>query len=93
MGRLSDAAFGGKTYEPARDFRRLSGQLGDVFHLMKDGQWRTLHQISLCCGGSEASCSSRLRDLRKAKYGSHIVLRKSLGNGLFEYRLVVNEKA
>ena len=84
-------AFDGETYSPKRDFIRLDGQLGRVFNLMKDGQWRTLNEISDAVGGSEASCSSRLRDCRKIRYGSHTVSRWHVGNGLYKYRLVVNQ--
>ena len=87
-----EKAFTGETYEPERDFIRLSGQLRKVYSLMSDGKWRTLRQISDICGGSEAAVSARLRDLRKVKYGVHTVLREHVGDGLFMYRLLVNEE-
>jgi putative component of toxin-antitoxin plasmid stabilization module len=31
--------------------------------------------------------SARVRDLRKAKYGAHIVDRRYVGHGVWEYRL------
>lgn len=82
-------AFDGATYEPKRDYARLSGQLLKVKNLMSDGQWRTLAQIRDHTGGSEAAISARLRDLRKEKYGNHTVDRESLGDGLFRYRLIL----
>lgn len=84
-----EKAFDGETYEAERDYFRLDGQLGRVFHLMKDGKWRTIPDIVEDTGGSPQSVSARLRDFRKRKYGSHIVERKSLGGGLFTYRLTV----
>jgi hypothetical protein len=81
-------AFDGRTYEWRRDHVRLDKQLGRVFQFMQDGHWHTLAEIMLTVNGSEAAISARIRDLRKPKYGSHTVERKSLGGGLFAYRLV-----
>jgi len=39
-------------------------------------------------GGSEASVSARLRDLRKAKFGAHTIERQRVSAGLFRYRMV-----
>lgn len=95
--RPSPPLFDGKTYEPARDEIRLSGQLARVFNCMKDGRYRTLSEIqrALSCQGlmvkdSEAGISARLRDLRKSKWGSHIVNRRRRGAGLWEYQVIVN---
>jgi len=81
-------AFDGETYEPDQDHTRLKGQLWNVFQLMSDGQWRTLSEIAESAGGSEASVSARLRDLRKDKYGAREVERKRVNGGLYTYRLV-----
>lgn len=81
-------AFDGETYEPAEDHARLKGQLWRVFQLMSDGKWRTLAEISEDAGGTEASVSARLRDLRKEKYGSREIERERVSGGLFRYRLV-----
>jgi hypothetical protein len=89
-------AFSGETYKPERDFVRLSGQLGRVFDVMKDGRWRTLTQIANQIYYSrtghldtEAAISARLRDLRKEAHGGHTVERRYVANGLHEYRLIV----
>lgn len=82
-------AFDGKTYEPERDHERLKGQLSRVYNLMRDGRWRTLDEIASQARGSVPAVSARLRDLRKAKYGSHVVGRESVGRGLFRYKLEV----
>lgn len=86
--------FDGKTYEKDRDQVRLSGQLGKVYDLMRDGEWRTLRQIRDVIGSaSETSVSARLRDLRKRRFGSHQVARKEAPGmkGLFLYRLGTTE--
>lgn len=84
---IPQRAFDGKTYEPSKDCERLKGQLARVFDLMSDGKWRTLAEIKSEAGGSEASVSARLRDLRKPKYGSRQVEAKRVAQGLFQYRL------
>lgn len=80
----------GATYEHARDAQRLNDQQQRVWDAMKDGAWRTLAQIHAMTGDPEASISARLRDFRKPRFGSHGVPRRHVGDGLFEYRLVIN---
>lgn len=86
--------FDGATYDKSKDGERLTGLMGRVHALMSDDQWRTLAQIVTECGGTEASVSARLRDLRKDKfkkrYPSENVVRRRVenGNGLHEYRVV-----
>jgi hypothetical protein len=56
---------------------------------MADGEWHTLKELSTITGASEASCSARLRDFRKPKFGGHTVDRRRVlnGNGLHIYRI------
>lgn len=81
--------FDGETYDPVLDHATLTGQLLNVYNTMKSGLWYTLHDLSAATGGSEASVSARLRDLRKDKFGSFIVDRKrsQVHRGLWYYRL------
>lgn len=85
--------FDGKTYKPRKDGKRLTTLMGKVYALMNDGKWRTLAKISQQCGGTEASVSARLRDLRKdkfqSKYPNNGVERKRhpQSDGLFVYRM------
>lgn len=95
--RPSPPIFDGKTFEPARDEVRLSGQLARVYNCMRDGRWRTLSEIryalsyeGLTPKDSEAGISARLRDLRKKRWGSHVVNRRRRGVGLWEYQVIVN---
>lgn len=85
--------FDGETYDPDRDRERLSRQLYAVLDVMKDGKWRTLPDLASATQSPEASVSARLRDLRKPRFGSHIVERQYLRKGLFQYRLILNEEA
>lgn len=84
--------FDGLTIDDELDSDRLASLLGRVRRLMADGVWRTLAEIHEVVGGSEAGISARLRDLRKSKFGGHLVDRRRRGDpkqGLWEYRLVL----
>lgn len=86
--------FDGPVYESEFDIDRLSGQILRVYECMQDSKWRTLDKISKITGDPHASVSAQLRHLRKTKFGSHTVNKRSHGDrliGLWEYQLVVNE--
>lgn len=80
--------FNGETYCPALDEQRLTSQLERVRHFMMDGRWHTLAEIVAACGGTDASVSARLRDLRKPRWSSHQVDRRRVIAGLYEYRVI-----
>jgi len=82
-----DGPRGGDTYDPDRDGNRLNRQARAVWGVMADGRWHTLQGIAITIGEPEASISARLRDFRKPRFGSHIVERRYLADGLWEYRL------
>jgi len=84
--------FDGSDYKPARDDRRLTGQLLRIWECMKSGAWYTLSGIAEATGDPEASISAQLRHLRKPRFGSHQIEKNYLGEGLYEYRLIVNTK-
>jgi DNA-binding transcriptional regulator GbsR (MarR family) len=74
----------------------FGNQLGKVYRLMQDGQARTLQEISVATGASEASVSARLRDLRKAQFGGFTVSRyrtfvymNGRYRGVFKYTVTV----
>lgn len=81
--------FQGETYKETRDKNRLKKQLMDVFKLMSDAKPRTLRDIELLTGHPQSSISARLRDFRKASFGSHTVKREYVSKGLYRYQLVV----
>lgn len=83
--------FDGSTYQHGRDSGRLGDQMLAVFDLMKDGQERTLQEISRAVGAPESSASARLRDLRKPRFGGYCVERRHVHRGSFLYRLIVRE--
>lgn len=77
--------FDGETFDGPQDGARLRTQLERVRALMADGRPRTLRQIAGAVGGSEASVSARLRDLRKPRHGAWLVTRARLSGGLWAY--------
>jgi hypothetical protein len=76
--------FGGSTFEPSRDFERLTLQGQRVAQVMENGNWLTLSEIARRTGDPEASISARLRDLRKI---GRTVEREYVERGLWRYRL------
>jgi hypothetical protein len=83
--------FDGETYEPHLDHERLTTQLARVRWLVSNGQWWTLARLAQLAGGSEASVSARLRDLRKPKFGGLTVERERIDGGLFQYRVKADQ--
>lgn len=77
------------TFDRKRDLSRLNQQMMDVYRLMMDGQWRPLFAIAHHTGHPEASVSARLRDLKKDRFGAHIVEKRYIANGVWHYRLVI----
>lgn len=78
----------GSTYENAFDFTRLNAQQKAVWAVMRDGEWRTLREISLATNAPEASVSARLRDFRNMFRWT--VERKRCERGLHKYRVRVS---
>lgn len=76
----------GLTFAPERDTDRLNRQAQLVFRVVSDGEWHTLGDIAAKTDQPEASVSARLRDLRKERFGSHVIARRYLRDGLWEYR-------
>ncbi|HQW57350.1 MAG TPA: hypothetical protein PK583_00120 [Gammaproteobacteria bacterium] len=70
-----------------RDSPRLEAQMIQIKAIMDDGRWHTLGEIEQLTGHPQASISAQIRHLRKLKFGSHIIDRRYLSDGLYEYRL------
>lgn len=88
--------YGGTTLTPA-DEPRLDTQLYFVYHIMKDGVWRTIPELEALLLSEygvvmQTSISARIRDFRKTKFGGHIVNAKNAGRGLWKYQLVLKGK-
>jgi len=87
MSEIQLPLFDGATYDEALDEDRLSSQQGRVRFLMRDGLWRTLAEVAEATNSPEASVSSRLRDLRKPRWGGYIVDSERVRKGLWRYRI------
>ncbi len=89
----ASASFDGATYDARLDQARLASQLGRVYRVMADGQWRSLTQLkadirdTYDVDDSEAAVSARLRDLRKSRFGSYVVNRRRVAGGYYEYQV------
>lgn len=83
------AAFNGPVYSPGDDDTRLTDQIRRVFDAIKDGRWRTVAEIAAATGDPENSVSAQLRHLRKSRFGSWNVERRTRAGhrNLHEYRL------
>lgn len=87
----------GETYLPERDEQRLTTQLDAVQELMKDGRWYTLESLRNQVRSvtqkhaTESSISARIRDLRKPEFGGYEMQHRHVSNGLWEYRMVVDQ--
>jgi len=79
--------FDGAAYDALRDGDRLRSQLATVRRAMSDNEWHTLLYLTTFTGAPEASVSARLRDLRKEKFGGHVIERRHVYQGLWEYRM------
>ena len=68
--------FDGRTFSESKDGAHLASHLTRVRDFLVTHQpcVFTLQEIAEACGGSEASCSARLRDLRKSKFGAYDVV-------------------
>ena len=84
--------FDGSTYDAELDEVRLTKLMLRVYRSVKDGHWTTLSALSQATGGTEASVSARLRDLRKARFGAHSIDRRRVRGGLYEYRMGKNPR-
>ena len=86
--------FDGATLQSG-DHPRLQTALSRVWHLMRDGQWRTLREVADAVGCSESGASARLRDLRKTKFSrqhpTREVQSRRAAGGLWRYRVVALE--
>ena len=81
--------FGGSTYDPARDGKRLSAQQQAVLDVMSSGDWFTIPQVAEAIGAPPESLNAigaRIRDIRKIYNRKDAVERRHVSGGLWEYR-------
>lgn len=87
MTTTTTPLFDGADYQPARDNGRLQAQMARVYEAVRDGQWRTLAELEEITGDPPASISAQLRHLRKDRFGAHVIERRHVGGGVYQYRL------
>jgi len=67
-------------------------QIERVRDVLRDGEWKTLEEVSSITGDTTPSISARLRDLRKPRFGNHLIIKRKVNDNLFEYRMVRGEQ-
>ena len=87
---MQTATFDGADYDHKRDSARLTSQIETIFNLMRDGKFRSVAEIGRLTGYPENSIQAQLRNLRKARFGSHTLNRKHIKNGFNLYQIVEN---
>ena len=91
MSAPQPTLFDGASYDPALDEDRLANALGRVYEALTNGGWWTLAQLAQVGRCSETGAAARVRDLRKYRFGSHVIERRRIGlpkSGLHAYRLL-----
>lgn len=86
-----DKAFEGEDYSPERDYSRFKRQQDIIFDYMQDGEWRTVQDICDKFDFQPVTVTARLRGFRAEKNGGHTVEKRYIENGLWEYRVLVND--
>ena len=74
------------------DLARLTYQIRRVYDAMADGNYRTLGELESITGDGQASISAQMRNLRKTRFGGHIINKRRRGletSGCWEYALEV----
>lgn len=86
---FNKVVFSGSDYVAELDEKRLTGQLLRLFELMKDGKWRSLHEIESATQIPQASASAQLRNFRKINFIINKRRRGERTSGLFEYQMEI----
>jgi hypothetical protein len=87
--RESDPSPFSGPHEP-EDVPRFGAQLAAVRDFMASGEWVTLTQIAAAAKCTTQSASARVRDMRKPRWGSHVVERRKIPTtNVYQYRLVL----
>ena len=72
--------------------RIFFGKLPKNLSHVKDGNWYTLDELHNATNDPHASISAQLRNLRKKRFGSHVIKKRCKGNrsnGLWEYSMEI----
>ncbi len=84
--------FDGHTYDDNRDRKRLTTEFNAVKTILMDGEWHTLPELFARTGyPATAALGSRIRDLRKEKFGGYNVESRCVNGGVWAYRVLLPE--
>lgn len=86
--RSAGPLFDGRTFDQDRDGDRLKNALERVRRLLRSGRAWTAVELAEAAGCSETGVTARVRDLRKAKFGGHVIESKCVAGGKWTYRMV-----
>lgn len=67
--------------------RRFDSQIAVLLHALTGTGWQTLAQLRALTGICETSISAQLRNLRKEQHGGHVIEKRRLNGGEWEYSL------
>ena len=77
-------------YVHDRDHDRLASATKKVHAFMLDGQWHEIEEVSLATGYPLGSAlTSRIRDMRKRRFGGHTVECEFVRRGVHRYRVLI----
>lgn len=71
------------------DVPRLARQQAACLAFMSDGRPHTIAEVAQAIGASEAGAAARIRCLRQARHGGHVVERRRIAGGLWSYTLTL----
>jgi hypothetical protein len=95
-GIRTSQIFDGETYDREKDAARLMRAQDRVLAFMSDGQWHLPEEVRLELDLPPGTAiTSRIRDLRKQRFGAFTVERRrhADGSGRYEYRLELHKRA
>ncbi len=87
-----EMVFDGNDYVHERDKERLGTQLDQIREFMEGKEYLTLQEISDATGHPHSSVSAQIRNLRKERFGSRVIDRKHISNGLYSYKLMSEDE-
>ncbi len=79
--------FDGVTIDPELDDGRLTTKVGKTYQAMRGGGGWKLSELAERIESTEAGASARIRDLRKPRWGGHVIEATRLPSNLWLYRM------
>lgn len=86
MTTFTSMRFDGTDLKP-HDHTRLGPQLLRVKAVLLDYKWHTVVEIAESTGDPETSVSAQIRNLRKPRFGGHVIEKRRDWPGLYEFKM------